>query len=128
MAQRIAVINDDTVFLGLLHDLLTEEGYEVHLIKEANSAYQTARDLAPDAIVLDIRMENPASGWQLLELLKLDPTLANTPVIVCSADLAALQERSTHLQRKGCQVLAKPFDLDDLLTMLRQVLKTAPDE
>lgn len=128
MAKRIAIINDDTAFLNLMHELLTDEGYEVQLFREANRAYEGVREMRPDAIVLDIRMESPATGWQVLELLKLDPVISATPVIVCSADVTALQERAAHLHSKGCEVLAKPFDLDDLLTMLRRLLQIPPNE
>ncbi len=125
MSQRIAAINDDTVFLDLLYELLTEEGYEVHVLKEANSAFERVRELKPDAIILDIRMDHPVAGWQVLELIKLEPTLTNVPIVICSADLIALQERASHLQSKGCEILAKPFDLDDLLGVLRRIMPPA---
>ena len=125
MDQKIAAINDDTVFLDLLYELLTEEGYEVHVLKEANSAFERVRELKPDAIILDIRMDHPVSGWQVLELIKLEPALTNIPIVICSADLIALQERATHLQSKGCEILAKPFDLDDLLGVLRRIMPSA---
>lgn len=122
MAKRIAVINDDTAFLELMSTLLSEEGYEAHIFRESKSAYQEARELGPDAIILDIRMESPATGWQMLELFKLDPVLARVPIIVCSADITALQERAVHLQSKGCDLLPKPFDLDDLLNVLGRLV------
>ena len=122
MAKRIAVINDDTTFLELMSTLLSDEGYEAHIFRESKSAYQGARDLGPDAIILDIRMESPATGWQMLELFKLDPVLARVPIIICSADISALQERAVHLQSKGCELLPKPFDLDDLLNALRRLV------
>lgn len=125
MGQKIAAINDDTVFLDLLHELLSEEGYEVHLFKEANNAYERVRELKPDGIILDIRMDHPVTGWQVLELIKLDPALTNIPVVICSADLIALQERAVQLQSKGCEILPKPFDLDDLLGVLRRVVQPA---
>src|SRR5690348_2587139 len=110
MAKRIAVVNDDTIFLQLMHELLTEEGYESQLCKEGASAYQQVRAFNPDAIVLDIRMEQPHTGWQVLELFKLDPVLTATPIIVCSADPLQLQDRALYLQGKGCLILPKPFD------------------
>ena len=54
MARRIAVVNDDTAFLDLMVELLTEEGYDVHPFKEATTAYQGVRDLRPDVIILDL--------------------------------------------------------------------------
>ena len=122
VAKRIVAINDDTVFLNLLHDLLTEEGYDTHLCKEGTASYERVKKLDPDAMILDIRMEHPDEGWQMLEILKLDPVLTTKPVIVCSADIPALQERSTFLKGKGCEILPKPFDLDDLLALLRQLV------
>ena len=122
MPRRSAVVNDATAFLDLMVDLLTEEGYDVHPFKETKTARQGVRDLRPDAIILDVRMENDVAGWQLLEFFKLEPTLSTTPIVVCSADIHALQERSAHLQSKGCAILAKPFDLNDLLALLDTIL------
>jgi CheY-like chemotaxis protein len=118
VAKRIAVINDDTVFLALLHDLLSEEGYETHLFHEGAACYEQVRELDPHVIILDIRMESPASGWKVLELFKLDPVLTRRPIVVCSADLTQLQDRAAYLKSKGCEILPKPFDLDDLLSLL----------
>jgi DNA-binding response OmpR family regulator len=126
-AAKIAVVNDDTSYLQLMDELLTEEGYSVQRFHEAGGAYEGTRRQDPDAIILDIRMEHPESGWQLLELFKLDRCLTKKPIIVCSADVPALRERSAYLLSKGCTVLPKPFDLDDLLTLLRRLL-SAPDE
>jgi two-component system, OmpR family, response regulator VicR len=122
MPRRIAVVNDDTAFLDLMVELLTEEGYEAHPFKETTTAYQGVRDLRPDVIILDVRMENDVAGWQLLEYYKLEPVLTKTPIVVCSADIQALRDRSTHLQTKGCAILAKPFDLNDLLALLDKIL------
>ncbi|HZS88556.1 MAG TPA: response regulator [Chloroflexota bacterium] len=121
MAVRIAVVNNDTAFLKLMHELLSDEGYETHAFREGANDYPALRDLAPDVIILDIRLEQPEGGWNLLELCRLDPTLAKTPIIVCSADVRALQERALYLQSQHCQVLPKPFDLDALLDLLKQV-------
>lgn len=122
MATRIAVINDDTTFLRLMHDLLTEEGYDTHLFHEGTADYPAVKEAQPDVIVLDIRLSDPAAGWQTLELFKLDPVLTHTPIIICSADLRGLQDNAAFLRSKGCEILPKPFDLDDLLTLMRRLL------
>jgi DNA-binding response OmpR family regulator len=127
VTASIAVVNDDTQFLQLMEELLTDEGYSVQRFQQAGDAYAGVRAQNPDAIILDIRMDHPESGWQLLELFKLDPLLTTKPIIVCSADIPALRERTEYLQSKGCAVLPKPFDLDDLSTLLRRLLG-GPDE
>ena len=122
MATRVAVINDDTAFLELMHALLLEEGYEAHCYKEGAAAYEQVRALDPAVIILDVRMGNPETGWQVLELLKLDRALSKKPIIVCSAAVSELQAHAPYLQSKGCMILAKPFDLDDLLGLLAQAV------
>src|SRR5947209_14171311 len=123
MSKKIAVVNDDTTFLTLMCDLLSFEGFEAYTVVEAGSAYKKLKETLPDAIILDIRFgQEQESGWHVLELIKLDPALEPLPVIVCSADVRAIEERVALLERHGCQVLQKPFTLEELLSMLRSVL------
>jgi DNA-binding response OmpR family regulator len=120
---RIAVINDDTAFLTLMEELLEkEEGYEVRVCKEANNAYQFVKDFQPDLVILDIRVGHEENGWQILELLTLDPVTRPIPVIVCSAALHSLAEHQPVLENYGCDMLAKPFDLDALLAKVEAAL------
>jgi CheY-like chemotaxis protein len=90
---RIAVINDDTAFLDLMEELLEkDEGYDVSVCKEADSAYRFVKEQHPDLVILDIRVGHEENGWQILELLTLDPDTRPIPVIVCSAALHSLAE------------------------------------
>jgi len=57
MGGRIAVVDDDPVFLDLLRALLSEEGYEPHLFHDGLEAYPRIRALAPRVILLDVCME-----------------------------------------------------------------------
>ncbi len=123
---RVTVINDDTAFLALMHDVLEDAGYEVSLHREGAQAHPQVKEEQPDLIILDIRMEHPDSGWLVLELLRLDPATADLPVIVCSADTLALKAKDEMLRRQGCEVLEKPFDLDMLLSMVDE--KIGPPE
>jgi DNA-binding response OmpR family regulator len=125
MRPRIAVVNDDTEFIGLMRDLLSEEQYRVSTHLTADSAYRDLVAERPDLIVLDIRMETPEAGWQLLELLRLNPATAHTPAIVCSADAPFLRAKQDHLRQQGYDTLEKPFDLDTLLAKIAAALARA---
>ena len=123
--QRIALINDDTTFLELMHDLLQEsEGYQVMICKEGDRAYAFVKQQQPDLVILDIRMGGEEIGWTLLEVLTLDPQTRPIPLIVCSAAIGQLQEHEPLLQRLGVDVLPKPFDLEMLLEKVRVALAT----
>ena len=113
---RIALINDDTVFLELMKDLLEEmEGYEVLICKEGDRAYEFVKQEQPDLVIQDIRIGGEEIGWTLLELLTLDPQTRPIPLIVCSAAIRDLQEHEGLLRRYDIDVLPKPFDVDALL-------------
>lgn len=122
MATRIDVVNDDTEFLALMRDLLAGDGYDVRTHRVAAHAYAALKADRPDLIILDIRMETPEAGWQVLELLRLDPATTAIPVIVCSADAPFLRAKEVHLRARGCRTLEKPFTLDELLTMVAEAL------
>ncbi len=116
----IAVINDDTAFLDLMHDALTSLGdYETVLCKEGDRAYRFVKERRPDLVILDIRIGGPETGWTVLEMLTLDPETRPIPVIVCSADGRDLQAREPQLRRPGVEILPKPFDLDVLLEKVK---------
>ena len=113
---RIVVINDDTDFLTLMSDLLTDiEGYAVQICREGNHAYQFVKENQPDLVILDIRIEGQDVGWAILECLTLDPRTRPIPLIVCSAAIRELQAHQELLDQYGIDVLTKPFDLDTLL-------------
>lgn len=121
----IAVVNDDTLFLELMHDLLTEEGYETAIWKEGDKAFENIKKHRPALVILDIRMERPDTGWMVLELMRLDPTTARLPVIICSADTRRIRDKEAYLREKGCDVLEKPFLLEDLLTKVHALIGPA---
>ena len=126
---RLAVINDDTVFLELMHDLLeTEEGYEVLICREWATAYQFVKQHRPDLVILDIRIGGEEHGWTVLNLLTLDPETRPIPVMVCSAAIQSLHEHQPWLGKFGVCALPKPFDLDMLLeTISRMLAERAPE-
>jgi CheY-like chemotaxis protein len=121
----IAVVNDDTTFLELMNDLLADQGCRTILIKEGDKAYRTIRHEKPALVILDIRLEHAEGGWMVLELIRLDPETTNIPVIVTSADAAALKAKAEMLQAIGVDCLEKPFRLADLV---RKVEKHLPNE
>jgi CheY-like chemotaxis protein len=121
----IAVMNDDTDFLALMYELLTGEGYRCVICKEHDEVYARIKEERPALVILDIRMGAPEAGWTILELLRLDPTTAPMPVIVCSADTIFLRAKEAALRALHCDILEKPFDLDALLLKIVQVLEAA---
>jgi CheY-like chemotaxis protein len=79
----------------------------------------------PDLVILDILLAGNASGWTLLDQLRQSKRTAAVPIIVCSAATAEVQAHQAALRDHGIRLLAKPFDLDDLLRLVSETLRTA---
>jgi CheY-like chemotaxis protein len=122
LVTTIAVVNDDPDFLDLLTELLQFEGYSAFVVREARGAFEQLKQARPDVIVLDIRIGPDNDGWQIAECLTLDPSTRSIPVILCSAAVDDLQYRIPWLQKHGIGAVAKPFDLEDMLSAIREGL------
>jgi CheY-like chemotaxis protein len=124
---RIAVIDDDAVFVDLMHDLLAVgEGYDVVSAPHWLQSVEFVRDSRPDLIILDLMLGREQTGWGVLQLLREDPDMAHIPVIVCSAAAPALQHHGARPVGEGAvEAVAKPFDVDDLLAVVERLLSTS---
>ena len=131
--KHLAVVNDDNTFILLVGELLEERGWTCIPLHEGNKAFETIKREQPDLVILDIRMEQPDTGWRVLNLLMLDPETRSIPVVMCSADWTELQAKEPWLKERGVGILPRPFDLDDLYTavdgaMTRDFPRLVPDE
>ncbi|HZT97164.1 MAG TPA: response regulator [Chloroflexota bacterium] len=119
---RVTVVNNDTDFLSLMKEVLADRGWETTVIRESGSAYRLIKEHQPDVLLLDIRMETPESGWNVLELLKLDPETRDIPVVVCSAAALDVRAKEEWLHDRGIDVLVKPFEIDDLYLAVEKAM------
>jgi DNA-binding response OmpR family regulator len=118
----IAVVEDEPDILLIMDDLLQFAGYETILCMRGEDAYHTIRNLKPDLIILDLFLEHPHAGEQLLGMLDIDPTTRQIPVIICSAHLHTLGHRAELLQQAGHVLLAKPYEPEELLVAITAML------
>ncbi|HEY8292913.1 MAG TPA: response regulator [Thermomicrobiales bacterium] len=115
MARTIAVFDDDAAILDLMRDALAGEGYQTVAETTADDALAIVLRARPALVILDFWMAGRAAGLQALRLIREHPAIGATPVLICSADHAALFDYEEDWRALGCETLAKPFDLNDLL-------------
>src|SRR5689334_3006944 len=89
--QCIAVLDDSSALLDLMKDLLEDEGYKVVILNTSAGAHKALKELQPALIIIDFVLEEPDSGWQLMQILTLDPHTKEIPIIICSAASIALR-------------------------------------
>jgi two-component system OmpR family response regulator len=128
MMVRIAVVDDDRLFLELVKEALQDRGWQTLLVWDAATACSVLREAQPDAVLLDIRMHADCGGWEILTLVLGDPRTAHIPIIVCSAAADELSAKRVWLESGGITVLPKPFDIDDLYERLEMAISRSATE
>jgi DNA-binding response OmpR family regulator len=114
--QTIVVVDDDPLYLAMIRDFLSDEGYARVVCVQYASAAETIFNVHPGVVLLEIHAVWPTPGLQLLDQLRRDPITAATPLIICTTKLA-LVEAPAVAQR--CEILDKPFQLETLLIRLQ---------
>lgn len=122
--RRIAVIDDDAVFVDLIRDLLADgEGYDVVSTGRWLQSFEFIKDSQPDLVILDLMLGRDQVGLGILELLREDPATASIPVILCSAASTTLRDNACRMSAYGAvAAVAKPFDIDHLLYTIERFL------
>jgi DNA-binding response OmpR family regulator len=124
LRHRISVVNDNPEFLELMADILDGDGgYEVTTFEDPTTTVDDLAASDPELVIVDLLLGG-ASGWEIVALSRADERLSGLPIIVCSADVAALRERAEDFERIGdIHVLAKPFGIDELMQLVERLLK-----
>jgi CheY-like chemotaxis protein len=118
----IIVINHERVFLDLMHEILSEEGYAVLCWHAEDAPFARLQEAQPRLAIIDINMRYRDAAWAFLERIHNDPTTAHIPVIVCTADIIYVREKAPHLLRFNYTVIEKPFNIEDMLQRVQEML------
>jgi CheY-like chemotaxis protein len=121
--KRILVINDTEEVLELFRLLVEGElGGEMVAMTYRPHVMEEIRHIDPDLIVCDYIFGGEAVGWQLVQKLRMDRATEHTPVIICSGAVKELRDLEGILAEKNIDILIKPFDIDDFLSVARKKL------
>jgi len=115
----ILVVDDDPDILEALSEILEAEGFEIRRARNGKEALDRLEPDPPKLILLDLMMP-VMDGWEFAQRLRTKTHLPRIPIIVLSAD-RNVGNKATDIGAVGH--LAKPFELNDLLEMVRKALK-----
>jgi len=121
---RIAVVDDDAVFVSLLQEVFGLYGWETVWNRDGGGTVSWLGNEHPDLVIVDPHTSLPDGGMTLLREREVDPVLAGIPMVVCSGDLPQLDVLRPWLEDRGIEALAKPVDLDALCAMVERNLVT----
>ncbi|MBL8950708.1 MAG: response regulator [Myxococcaceae bacterium] len=113
--KRILIVDDEFGIVEALVDVLGDEGYAVASARNGRDALKRVAEEAPDLIISDYMMPL-MDGLELVDALQKQGT--NVPFVLMTA--VKLDQLPQGL--KLAAILQKPFSLDALLDLVRQVL------
>jgi len=115
----ILVVDDDPDILEALSEILEAEGFEIRRARNGKEALERLEPDPPKLILLDLMMP-VMDGWEFAQRLRQKTNLPRIPIIVLSAD-RNVGNKALDIGAVGH--LAKPFELNDLLEMVKKALK-----
>jgi two-component system response regulator AtoC len=119
--RSILVVDDDADVRALLADLLKDEGYKVRLAKTGAEAVASVEKDLPDLVMMDVQLPDQ-DGIGVLKTLKRDHS--ELEVIVMTA-FGGSSTAITAMEHGAYDYVTKPFELDDLLAVLKRVFEHA---
>ncbi|HEY8731378.1 MAG TPA: response regulator [Candidatus Limnocylindria bacterium] len=121
--KRVVIGEDDDPIAFLLRDTIDDEpGYRATVVSDGRKVEAVVRDGHTDLLILDIMMPG-LSGFEVYDRIRADPRTAAMPILFISA---AVGHYAEDLLRRGItDVMAKPFDLVELLDRVRHLCPPA---
>lgn len=120
------VVEDDPDLGDAIVTFLKEEGLDAKLARDGDQAMRLLDQLHPSAMILDLMMPR-RDGFSVLRELRADGRIGNLPVIVVTA-IFGLSERLYATELGAADYVTKPFELDELLERVRNVLASRTEE
>jgi CheY-like chemotaxis protein len=119
---RVLVVDDEPEVLDVLRELLEELGYEARSAASGEQAIAAMATTRPQVVFLDLAMPG-ISGLEALTYFRQHHR--TVPVIVITG--APGQESAQKARAAGAfDVLAKPFDMAALQSLVAQATRVAP--
>lgn len=121
--HHILVVDDDARLRSLLERFLRENEFVVSGAKDAQEAREFLEQYKFDLLIVDVMMPNE-NGIEFLKSLRLEN---NVPVIMLTA-MGETSDRILGLESGADDYLAKPFEPQELILRIKNILKRTPVE
>ncbi|HEX6100327.1 MAG TPA: response regulator [Thermoanaerobaculia bacterium] len=115
-SYRALIVEDDGAILRLVKIVLERENFTVEGVKNAAAAIDLLASVAYDLLIIDLMLPE-ISGEDLLEFLEETQPKHLRRVVVTTA---SPRRMSCEFLQRICRLLAKPFDIDELVLIAKE--------
>jgi len=116
---RVLAVDDESSLTELLAMAMRYEGWQVTTAASGLDAVRAAREVRPDAIVLDMMLPD-FNGLEVMRRIRTEEP--DVPVIFLTAK-DAVEDRINGLTAGGDDYVTKPFSLEEVIARLRGLLR-----
>jgi DNA-binding NarL/FixJ family response regulator len=121
MADQLLLVDDEPGLREAVQAYLEDSGFVVAVASNARDGLELARQKLPDLVITDIMMPQ-VDGYQFLKLLREEPQFKSLPVVFLTA--RGMTSDRILGYNAGCDAyLSKPFDPDELVAIVENLLK-----
>lgn len=121
--SRILLVDDSPHAQRMGERILSEEGYEVVTVSNADSALIRLDDVDPDVVLADVVMPG-RTGYEICQYLKMSPRHRHVRVILTAGFMETLDEAA--VARVGADgTLIKPFEASALIAAVKPLADAA---
>jgi len=118
---KILVVDDSPFILEIIETILKDSGFEVITADDGEKALNRAKTEAPALMVLELMLPK-MNGYEVCKILKSDENFRQIPIIMLTARVNEEDEQKG--KDAGADVyMGKPFELDDLVAKVRELLQ-----
>jgi two-component system, OmpR family, alkaline phosphatase synthesis response regulator PhoP len=123
---RILIVDDDREIVRLVKAYLEKASFQVLTAYDGETALHTLRRERPDLVVLDLMLPD-RDGWDITRIIRRDPTLAATPVLVLTARVED-HDKIIGLEIGADDYVTKPFNPREVVARVRALLRRSQRE
>lgn len=126
--KKILIVDDDPTIADLLREALADAGYEAYMTTQSLRALDAIRQISPSLLLLDMMMQY-LDGRDIMRLINTFDDLQQFPILIVTAYLDLKLEKMEwyiDASKHPVRVIYKPFDLDRLLDIVKEMLQDDP--
>src|SRR5512147_1452679 len=118
MPESILVVEDEPALRDTLSYNLKKDGFIVEAVGDGRSALESARNIKPDLIILDIMLPE-IDGFEVARILRKE---MSTPILMLTARDDEI-DRVVGLEVGADDYLTKPFSMRELMARVKAQLR-----
>jgi two-component system chemotaxis response regulator CheY len=126
--MHVGLLEDDISIQEMLLLVLQDEGYTVTNYPDAEGCSEALKRAGEDGVpvpvdlmIVDWRLNGFMTGTEVIQQIRNNPHLTTLPIILTTA---ATFNDTTALQHLQVSLLQKPFAVDDMITLINNLMQS----